>query len=115
MIMTNTLPKRPMSSSFPGRDPMSLSPHRPQMIVCSLLLFFLSLNHKQEGGLTGELDKAWHLDEIALEKYTPCLLVCVEWSLIKMVDTDAAMMAKVLPKNPDLETLDEVHNTWHLW
>jgi hypothetical protein len=27
---------------------------------------------------------------------------------------DAAMMARVLPKNPDLETLEEVHNTWHI-
>ncbi|OOQ85624.1 putative ubiquitin C-terminal hydrolase (HAUSP) [Penicillium brasilianum] len=25
-----------------------------------------------------------------------------------------AMMARVLPKNPDLETLEEVHNTWHI-
>ncbi|EPS34506.1 hypothetical protein PDE_09470 [Penicillium oxalicum 114-2] len=26
----------------------------------------------------------------------------------------AAMMARVLPQNPDLETLEEVHNTWHI-
>ncbi|KAF7712240.1 Ubiquitin carboxyl-terminal hydrolase [Penicillium ucsense] len=26
----------------------------------------------------------------------------------------AAMMARVLPQNPDLETLDEVHHTWHI-
>ncbi|KAJ5381415.1 Ubiquitin carboxyl-terminal hydrolase 21 [Penicillium cataractarum] len=25
-----------------------------------------------------------------------------------------AMMARVLPKNPDLETLEEVYNTWHI-
>jgi ubiquitin carboxyl-terminal hydrolase 7 len=30
------------------------------------------------------------------------------------MDTDAAMMAKVLPVNPDLETLDECYNSWHL-
>jgi hypothetical protein len=24
------------------------------------------------------------------------------------------MMARILPKNPDLETLEEVHNTWHI-
>ncbi|KAJ6146967.1 hypothetical protein N7497_008949 [Penicillium chrysogenum] len=29
-------------------------------------------------------------------------------------DDHAAMMAKVLPQNPDLETLDEVYNSWHL-
>lgn len=27
---------------------------------------------------------------------------------------DEAMMARVLPKNPDHETLEEVYNTWHI-
>lgn len=27
---------------------------------------------------------------------------------------DEAMMARVLPKNPDLETEDETYNTWHI-
>ncbi|KAJ5104666.1 hypothetical protein NUU61_002013 [Penicillium alfredii] len=29
-------------------------------------------------------------------------------------DDHAAMMARVLPKNPDLETEDETHHTWHI-
>lgn len=28
--------------------------------------------------------------------------------------TDAGMMARVLPKNPDLETEDETYHTWHI-
>lgn len=27
---------------------------------------------------------------------------------------DAAMMARILPKDPELETLDETHHTWHV-
>jgi ubiquitin carboxyl-terminal hydrolase 7 len=30
------------------------------------------------------------------------------------MEIDAAMMARVLPKNTDLETQDEVYNTWRL-
>lgn len=28
--------------------------------------------------------------------------------------TDAAMMARILPKDPDLETEDETYHTWHI-
>lgn len=28
--------------------------------------------------------------------------------------SDEAMMARVLPKNPDHETVEEIHNTWHI-
>jgi len=27
---------------------------------------------------------------------------------------DAAMMARILPKDPELETLDETHHTWQI-
>jgi len=30
------------------------------------------------------------------------------------MNPDAAMMERVLPKNPDLETEEETHHTWHI-
>ncbi|OJJ32980.1 hypothetical protein ASPWEDRAFT_43017 [Aspergillus wentii DTO 134E9] len=31
-----------------------------------------------------------------------------------LADDHAAMMARILPKDPDLETLEETHHTWHI-
>lgn len=38
------------------------------------------------------------------------------WRMISNTDftIDAAMMARILPKDPELETLDETHHTWHV-
>lgn len=38
------------------------------------------------------------------------------WRVISNTDftIDAAMMARILPKDPELETLDETYHTWHI-
>lgn len=36
------------------------------------------------------------------------------WLTRNAAHTDTAMMARVLPQTPDLETADETHNTWRI-
>lgn len=81
-----------MSSSFPARPPMSPNPPRPLLTVC-----FLSSPYPLP----------------SVEQYSA---VPVIWGQPANRDTksDAAMMERVLPKNPDLETEEETHHSWHI-
>lgn len=109
-----------MSSSFPARAPTSPSLPHPLLTVC------FSFHHPGPSlhrGTPSELYRmgtgAWiqpaNLGERSA-RFDQLIRGAWIWeqSANQDMTSDAAMMERVLPKNPDLETEEETYHTWHI-